>query len=302
MTQIKCIFNERHRLAEGPLWDSDAQRLLWVDIENQKLHSARADGGDHDEKTIPGGITSISLTDSGHYIGTGEKTFLLLSRTFSEIWRSAIVEFGSPDNRFNDAKVDPGGRLWAGTMNRKLREPSGHLYCLNRRLEWTRRDSGYIVSNGPTFALDGKTLWQTDSVRRVIYRFRLSPRGLISDRQEFIRFTDAEGHPDGMTTDREGCLWVAGFAGACVIRFSPQGERLLRIDLPASNVTSCAFGGADYRSLFVTTAAIGLTEERKAAEPLAGGIFRIDGVGAGIPPHRFRIDRKTLAGLGDGEP
>jgi len=298
---IECIFNQRHRLAEGPLWDAQAQRLLWVDIEGQMLHSACADGSQHREWAIPGGITSISLTNSDHYLCTSEKGFLLLSKTFAEIWRSEMVEAGLSANRFNDAKVDPSGHLWAGTMNRKMSDPDGNLYRLNRNLEWSLQDSDYIVCNGPTFSPDRKYMWQTDSVRRIIYRFRMSPRGRISAKEEFIRFEAEEGFPDGMTTDAEGCVWVACFSGARITRFSPSGERLLRIDLPTSNISSCVFGGEDYRSLFVTTATVGLSKEQKANEPLAGGIFRIDGDFQGLPPYAFRLNPKVLASLDDNE-
>jgi len=299
--QIECVFNERHKLAEGPLWDAQAQRLLWADIEGQALHSVRADGSRHRKQVLPGGITSVSLTNSGHYLCTAEKGFLLLSKTLAEIWRSQMVEATLSTNRFNDAKVGPSGHLWAGTMHRKMSEPDGNLYRLNRNLEWSLQDSGYLVSNGPAFSPDKKFMWHTDSKRRVIYRFRMSPRGRISAREEFIRFEEAEGYPDGMTADAEGCVWVACFSGGRIMRFSPAGERLLRVDLPTSNITSCAFGGEGYRSLFVTTATVGLNKKQRASEPLAGGIFRVDGDFQGLPPYEFRLNPKILASLQDDD-
>ena len=295
--QIECIFQGRHRLAEGPLWDSTPSRLLWADIENGMLHSTDADGGQHQELALPGGITSISLTDSDHYICTQEKRFLLLSRSFETVWQSDAVEDELPDNRFNDAKVDPHGHLWAGTMHRHLSNPSGHLYRLGSHLRWAAQDSGYIVSNGPTFSHHGDLMWHTDSIRRRIYRFSLTTDGVISDKKVFVRFEDDEGVPDGMTTDREGCLWIASFAGARITRFSPSGERLLRVDLPTSNITSCTFGGEDYRSLFVTTATSGLNQVQTAQQPLAGSIFRIDGDFQGLAPNRFHIDPVVLEAL-----
>ncbi len=102
--EIKCLVNQSHGLAEGPLWDPDQRRLLWVDIEAATLHSVEADGSNHREYAMPGGITSISLTDSGHYICTAEKSFFLLSRSLDVQWRSKPLESGYTENRFNDAR------------------------------------------------------------------------------------------------------------------------------------------------------------------------------------------------------
>jgi len=292
---IDCLIHHPHQLAEGPLWDAEAGRLLWVDILARTLHCAGADGSQHDQQLIPEGVTSVSLTDSGHYLCTSEQGFLLLDKSLSLLRHSGVLETSESHSRFNDAKVDPAGRLWAGSMNRNLRYPTGLLFQLNGSLDCSIQDSGYIVCNGPTFSRDGSSLMQTDTIRRVIYRFDLSEDGKIHNKREFARLEESEGLPDGMTTDAEDCLWVCSYAGSRLTRFSPKGERLMKIEIPVSNIASCTFGGEDYRSLFVTTATSGLSATQLDREPLAGSIFRIDCGVEGLPPNLFRLDPGALS-------
>lgn len=300
--RIDCLFKHPHQLAEGPVWEPDSGSLLWVDIQAQTLHRMSAEGGAHCQQHFPEGMTSVSLTNTGHYLCTSERGFLLLDRSFSLVGHTGPLNTSEPHSRFNDAKVDPAGRLWAGTMNRGLRYPTGMLYRLDGNLDWSIEDNGYIVCNGPTFSRDGRILLQTDSIRQIIYRFDLTEDGTIKNKREFIRLDESEGWPDGMATDAEDCIWVCSYHGGRITRFSAEGERLMKVDLPVSNVTSCAFGGDDYRSLFVTTATSGLSAEQLANEPLAGSIFRIDCGIEGLPPNRFRLHPGAVSKWGRGGP
>jgi sugar lactone lactonase YvrE len=86
----------------------------------------------------------------------------------------------------------------------------------------------------------------------------------------------AEGYPDGMTFDAEGCRWLAHWGGACISRYSRDGALLRRVALPTSHITNVCFGGAALNRLFVTSARAGLSAEQLAAEPLAGAVFEVD--------------------------
>jgi D-xylonolactonase len=153
-----------------------------------------------------------------------------------------------PFNRLNDAKVDNAGRIWAGTKNDRDEHDSGALYRLDTNLNWTRLDDGYGVPNGPTFSPDGSILYHADRARRVVYAFDLSADGRLTSKREFIRFENEWGYPDGMTTDREGGIWIAHWDGGRVSRFRPDGTLERSIHLPASNITSCAFAGVRWMS------------------------------------------------------
>lgn len=285
----ECLFEFPHALAEGPLWDSDKSCLYWVDIEDKALHRLQPASGEHQQWRFEDGITSVALTNSDKLIGTTEKGFVLLNPDMSVAWQSKDVEPDQTGNRFNDAKVGPEGLLWAGTIDRAFQKESGALYCLNSKLEWVRVDSGYIISNGPAFSANGKVMYHTDSSKGEIYRFDISSEGTISNKQIFTRLRRDEGVPDGMTMDAEGCLWVCSFFGARITRFSPTGERLTHVELPAPNITSCTFGGAGYETMYITTAAGGMDEDAKAKAPLAGSIFQWQPGVAGLPPCKFKL-------------
>ncbi len=192
-----------------------------------------------------------------------------------------------PSNRFNDGKTDRQGRFWAGTMDRHEREANGSLYRLDPDLNWTRIDTGYRVTNGPAFSLDGKTMYHSDSALQCIYAFDLDRAGAASARRVFAQFGAGEGYPDGMTVDAQDCLWVAFWDGWCLRRLSPSGETLAKIPLPVQQPTSCAFGGEDYTLLFVTSARRGLDAEQLAQQSTAGGLFEIAGLGRGVAETPF---------------
>ncbi len=159
---------------------------------------------------------------------------------------------------------------------------SGGLWRLDPDMSWSLMDAGYRVANGPAFSPDGSILYHADSAKRLIYRFDLDPAGALHDRRVHIRFEEAWGYPDGMTTDAAGGLWVAHWDGARVSRFSPEGVLDRWIELPVSRPTSCAFGGADLDRLFITSASIGREDEA-----LAGGLFEADPGARGLPTGMF---------------
>ncbi|MDP9085684.1 MAG: SMP-30/gluconolactonase/LRE family protein, partial [Pseudomonadota bacterium] len=192
-----------------------------------------------------------------------------------------------PDSRFNDGKVDRHGRFWAGTMDDTEQASIGALYRLGADLHWNKVDDGYGVTNGPAFNRAGDIIYHTDSARRTIYRFALSPDGELGRREIFARFTGAEGYPDGMTVDAEDCLWVAFWDGWAVRRFSPAGEELAAIDMPVQRPTSVAFGGPELDRLYVTSARIGLDQAAIAVQPSAGGLFMLQPGVSGIAERPF---------------
>lgn len=273
-------------LGEGPVWVAGERALYWLDIKGLKLHRYDPVTGAGASWPTPFRIGSIAPRAAGGFVGGGEHGLVLIDAAIARFDIVADPEAHVPGNRFNDGALDTAGRFWAGTMDDAEEQALGALYRLDADLRWSRHDDGYRVTNGPAFSPDGRFLYHTDSAARVIYRFRLGADGSLGEKTRFARFGQADGHPDGMTTDREGCLWVAFWDGWCVRRLSPDGATLALLPLPVQRPTSCAFGGADLDRLFVTSATIGLDDAARAAQPLAGGLFMAaPGVsGFAVPP------------------
>jgi D-xylonolactonase len=268
---MECIADVRAVLGEGPAWVAREQALYWVDIPERRLFRwSEADGLCTIEADTH--ICSLAPRARGGFIGAGYDGFLEIGPDL----RATLL--GDPEpklgsNRFNDGKVDRGGRFWAGTMDRFECEASGSLYRLDRDLKWTRIDSGYRVTNGPAFSLDGRTMYHSDSALQRVYAFDLAGDGSATNRRVFAQFGDGEGYPDGMTVDAEDCLWIAFWDGWCLRRLSPSGERLLDLPVPVQRPTSCAFGGPGLDRLFITSASRGLTRAELEEQPNAGGLF-----------------------------
>ena len=96
----------------------------------------------------------------------------------------------------------------------------------------------------------------------------------------------APGNPDGGSMDEEGCLWSARWGGSCFVRFTPDGRVDREIELPALQPSSCAFGGADRKTLYMTTARQG--QDGLAPDALDGALFVTRVEVAGLPMPRFK--------------
>lgn len=185
------------------------------------------------------------------------------------------IEQDRPDNRLNDGVVGPDGALWFGSKNEPETVATGAWYRWTGVGEPHRFDDGYVVTNGPAFSLDGGTLYHSDSVSRRVLARSVSADGSVGENVVFAEIEHGAGYPDGLAVDSEGCVWVALWAGGAVRRYGHDGRLLDVVGLPCPNVTRPAFGGPDGHSLYVTTAAAGLSEGERARYPLAGGLFEL---------------------------
>ena len=274
----------RDQLGEGLLWSERENAVYWVDILAQSLHRLSLADEALTSWPMPQRIGwVIGRQSQPGFIAGMESGFHQLTLDPVALRLIADPEPQYPNNRLNDAGVDNFGRIWAGTMDTDAEVQAGSLYCLEPNFKLTRRDTGYIVTNGPVFSPDFQYLYHNDTPRGVVYRFSLTSRGELRDKKEFLRVPREWGFPDGMTVDAEGGLWIAHWGGGRVSRFDADGdlERLIR--LPASQITNCVFAGAELDRLFVTSAATGQEQE-----PLGGVLFEVDAGGVrGLPPRYF---------------
>lgn len=271
-------------LGEGPVWSARLNRLLWVDIVGQRVRSVDVDQA--------GGAREWRLEEPVGWVAERQGRTDLLAGLKSGVASIALdplevtplvaPEPDRPQNRLNDAKVDAAGRLWFGSKDDSDQQASGALYRLDPDLSVRRMDDGYRVTNGPAFSPDGRWLYHNDSGLGLVYRFPLHADGTLGPREPFVTFAEGWGYPDGMTVDAEGFLWIAHWGGARVSRFDPAGRLDRACPLPATNVTSCTFGGAGLDRLFVTSAALA-----SPGGPADGALFELDAGVRGLAPVPF---------------
>jgi len=282
-----CVWAAGALLGEGALWDERDRAVYWVDIKAPAVHRYTPATGEKRTWRMPEPIGCVARRRTGGFVAAFKSGFAFLDLATGAIERIGNPEPDLPGNRFNDGNCDPAGRFWAGSMDDELKRPTGWLYRLDAGRRWVRTDGGYVCTNGPAFAGDGRTMYHTDTLGRVIYAFDLDKAGLPARRRAHVRFAEADGFPDGMTLDEEGCLWVAHWGGWRVTRFGGDGSVDRTIRLPVAQATRPAFGGPGLTTLFITTASIGLTAEERAGQPLAGGLFACETGVRGLPAGQF---------------
>ncbi len=270
LSQHRCI------LGEGPVWDAATGTLHHTDILAHQLRSLTPDGRTSViqlDKALgcfalrPGGGFILGLADGVYLCDTQGQQ---LERLPEPIWPEVV--------RANDGKCDPAGRFWCGTSDEVEGVAQGGLYLITPEGRCARLLDGLRCANGLAFT--GDTVYFIDSPRHRVERYTFRPDTLTLDGpQVAVSIDPAHGLPDGMTMDEEGMLWVAHWGGGFVGRYDPAtGALLARVEVPASQASSCCFGGPDMRTLFITTASIGREDE-----PHAGQLFAVRLPVAGVP-------------------
>lgn len=282
MKSAEHVLSVNCELGEGPIWNVLEQKLYWVDILNNTIHTYHPESQSHQSTEFDDHVCAMGFRKKGGMVLAMRKQFA--------IWDDALqklepIETDLPDNRFNDGAVDRQGRFWVGTMHPS--KPTGNLYRLNPDLSIDRMVTGVTISNGIGWSLDSKTMYFTDSPLREIYAFDFDAQtGSLSNKRVLIH-TEEPGVPDGLTVDSEGYIWSARWGGSKVVRYSPDRKVDQIISLPVEKVTSVTFGGPDLNDLYITTAWEGYTEAERQQYPLAGDIFKATVDVPGLPETYF---------------
>ncbi|ALS23006.1 SMP-30/gluconolactonase/LRE family protein [Paenibacillus naphthalenovorans] len=290
MTECSLVLDAKADLGEGAIWDAEKQVLYWVDITGKTLHVF--DPEHHTDRSIPIGqfVGTVVPREAGGVMLALQNGFYSLDLETEVLTPVMDPEQNQPENRFNDGKCDPAGRFWAGTMNLNETGRSGALYCLDTDLNVRKMLTGIGISNGIVWSLDCRTMYYIDSPTKQVVAFDYEmSSGTLSRQRVMIDLTLDHALPDGMTIDAEGMIWIAHWGGYRVTRWNPDnGKQLDEIRVPASQVTSCAFGGKDLDVLYITTARHGLHERELDKQPLAGGIFSVAAQVKGLPAFSFK--------------
>jgi sugar lactone lactonase YvrE len=261
---------------EGPVWSARWGGLRWVDMLAGDVLQLAADGGIARRHVGEVAAALRPRRDGGAVIGV-RRGFTLEEpdgslRALPELW-------GGDDIRMNDGGCDPDGRFYCGTMAYDETPGAGTLYRLDPDGSVAPVLENVTISNGLGWTADGTLAYYVDTPTREISVFDYD--GELRNRRPFAR-TDA--HPDGLTVDAEGGVWVALYDGRAVQHFDAAGRLDAQIDVPAGRVTACTFGGDSLDRLFITTSREGL---EPGEEPEAGSLYAAEPGIRGLPALEF---------------
>lgn len=287
---VSCVWPAHRLLGEGAWWSATEQAVYWVDIKRPAILRYVPETTEKAIWNCPEPIGSCAPRSQGGLVLAMKSGIYTcsLGEPGTPVVRQFLVapaELG-PGDRFNDGKCHPDGTFWAGTMDDDEKATRGWFYRFDGGKLPQVVTGPYLVCNGPAFSADGRIAYFADSARRLIFRADVSVANFGIER--FVDFGASDGFPDGMTTDIQGRLWVAMWDGGKVLCLSTRGERLMEIKLPAIRPTSCAFGGKYLRTLYITSASIGLPAGA-AENSCDGSLFAVEIEGAqGWPTAAFR--------------
>jgi sugar lactone lactonase YvrE len=288
MPTPELILDAHSELAEGPVWLESTGELLWVDVEPGDVHWLDPGTGADRSQNVGAAVGAAVPDRRGGVVVALPRRIARLAAgaTAPEV----IVPIpDDPDIRMNDAACDRRGRLFVGSMPEDEGSPRGTLYRIDEGLQAEIVLEGITISNGIDWSPDDTRMYYIDSpTRRIdVLDYDIATGAATRRRPLHVLADDDPGLPDGMCVDAGGGLWVALWGGSRVLGITPDGDVHTRIELPTQQITSVAFGGAGLRTLFITSAAYGLSAEVLAAEPHAGGIFAVDVGVAGLPSTPF---------------
>ena len=244
-------------LGESPIWCAARQALFFVDITGRRLHRFTPATGERQSWPVAEDIGCVALNKAGGFVAGLRSGIWLLDEQARLQQRLAENPEDQAGSRFNDGAIDPRGRFWVGTIDERKQGGKAHLYRFDRRGLMTMAD-GLLTSNGLAFSPDGRTMYHADTPRFRVDRYDYDPAtGAAENRRSFIQLdptgTD-RGRPDGAAVDSDGCYWTALYEGGRVERHDPDGRLMARYPVAARCPTMPRFGGADLKTLYLTTA------------------------------------------------
>lgn len=252
----QAVCHTSDQLAEAPLWDHRAERLLWIDIQRGRVQSWSEDASVCEVMQADALIGSIALAGDADLLLATSKGFM---RWEAASGRTRVLSnpiAGEPV-LFNSGRVDAAGRFWVTTMPNdaeRRTEPLGALCRLDPDGSFHRVAEGLVSGNGMDWSPDGRTLYLADTPCRLIYAYDFDVvTGTIRNRRVLATTAEEHGFPAGLAVEEAGCIWSAAFAGEGLCRFDASGRLIEKIDLPMSCPTGIAFGGAGYSTAFITT-------------------------------------------------
>jgi len=293
--RIEIARDVRNGVGEGPFWDAREGRLWWVDISNKAVFAWRPGEAESQQFAMPDFVSAVVLRARGGAIVALRDGVYVMDIRSGAVELFVRPEPDRPDNRANEAKCDPQGRFWFGTMQNNLNPDgspkemtgsTGALYCVRPDGRVSREVDGIGIANTLAWRKEGRELLFADTLANVIWLFDVDEDGHLSNRRVFSDEA-LPGHCDGSAIDSDGYLWNARFAGSHLVRFAPDGRVDRMLQVPVTNPTSCCFGGPDLKTLYVTSANLPLSKEDLARNPQEGAVLAVEVDVPGLASDRF---------------
>jgi sugar lactone lactonase YvrE len=272
----ECVPNTKGDLGEGLLWDERNETIMWVDAFVKIINTWNPATKTLIERKYDSLVTSIAKRESGGYVVAAGLKLIVLNENLDVIGTSPL-EMPNENVRTNDGNVDINGNYWVGCFANDAKPKQGNLRRISPSLDSKVFLKDITIANGMDWSPDNKICYYIDTPTKKVSRFNFNIETSELDGElEAIDVSKYSGMPDGMCVDSLGNLWVAFWGGGCVRSFSPSGELLAQVDVAATLVTNCAFGGPDLSTLYITCAIPSYEGFVKGEEPLAGSLFKAE--------------------------
>jgi sugar lactone lactonase YvrE len=290
-----CVAPTGDVCGEGVVWHAAHNAVYWSDINRFLIHRLSLADSSVRSWIFEEPVTALCLTDRDDVLEVVLGSSVILWEPGRDLRHDALFRLdGWPSVRLNEARPDPRGSLWAGSMRNNVHpdgssgevggqdgilvriDPNGRATCFREKIG---------ISNTLAWSPDQRHFYFGDTLANVIWVYDYdASTGAISNERPFLEGF-GRGYPDGSAVDSEGYLWNCRFFGNCIVRVAPDGKIDRVVEMPVKNITTCTFGGADLQTLFVTTA----SAEAPRGDRLAGSLFAIRTDVKGQPENRFSL-------------
>lgn len=285
---LEVLLDLNAEIGEGPIWDASSATLILVESFSGTVYRYHPASAKLASWQVGQPIGVAIPRRRGGLVVSGRDGLLSLEEHSGQVDLLVPIEQDTRGNRMNDAKCDSRGRLWAGTFSTSFEPRAGALYRVDPDHTLAREYDGVYIANGIAWSPDETRMYFADTARRGVDVFDyVIATGKATNRRRFVDIDRADGLPDGIAMDAEGCLWVALYGGGAVRRYTPEGRWIGTVELPVKGVTSCGFGGEGLRDLYITTGWHLPEWALPSPREHAGALFRCRTGVAGMPVYPF---------------